>query len=254
MRLTIRDAFKFSDFSIIIVLEILRQRCFHLFRDFFFADVNVFEKTTTSNHFVENTNHMSFLMHEKIKRKDVTSHELSTNMNVFSRQQFFYQELHVAMLRYNHTNWNMKTQFLYWFDQMSFLNSWIVNFFFQSISLFVLTINIKLHSASRTRFFLRKNQYVQLKQSVIVRVEWILIHEFKRNEKKRIFFMRFTVNDEKERKKLFDLSILRQSKKFHIWTLLDLLSKKSWMISLNQKNENDLEKKLLYCDWNVQFS
>lgn len=123
MRLTMRDAFRFNDFSIIIVLETLRQRCSHLFRNFFSADVDVFEEATTSNHFVENTNHMSSLMHEKIKEKNVTSHELSTSMSAFSKQQFFYQELHVAMLRYNHTSWNMRIQSLYWFDQMNFLNS-----------------------------------------------------------------------------------------------------------------------------------
>jgi len=52
---------------------------------------------------------------------------------------------------------------------------------------------------------------------------------------------------------VLDLSVVRLTTKIGTWTLLDLVLKRAWMFLLKAE-EGEVEKRLLYCSWNVNFS
>ena len=127
VRLAVRDVFVYNDFQLTNAFNAMRQKCSHLFKNFVSLDLyNIVEEIEKAQNYVSDVTHFSFLCHDKIKRKVVKSHQLSTNMNQLDRNEIFYQKLHKTMTSYNHTTWFMKTQSLFWFEQMNFLNSYVI--------------------------------------------------------------------------------------------------------------------------------
>lgn len=127
VRLAVRGAFAHSDSQLTNALNAMRQKCPHLFRDFVPPDLyNIAEGVEEAQDYVSDVTHLSPLCHGKIKRRVVESHQLPTNMSQLDRNEVFYQELHKAMASYSHTTWSMGAQPLSWFEQMSFLDPYVI--------------------------------------------------------------------------------------------------------------------------------
>lgn len=103
VRLVVRDAFAHNDFQLTNALNAMRQKCSRLFKNFVFFDFyNIVEEVEKAQNYVSDVTHLSLLCHDKIKRKVVKLHQLSTNMSQFERNEIFYQKLHKTMINYSH--------------------------------------------------------------------------------------------------------------------------------------------------------
>ena len=73
--------------------------------------------------FINDDNHINFLIFDKIFRAHIKNVQLFTNMNNVQITNFFFTNLRKVMTEYEYTIHVFDKKFIYWYHQLNFQNS-----------------------------------------------------------------------------------------------------------------------------------